>query len=83
MTDNSDNQDLQPAPDVDEERRSFLRKSVYAAYATPLITTLLVAEKAAAQSIGDCDRPWAWDLCEGLQPGDFGYNWCRSHGCLH
>jgi hypothetical protein len=56
MTDNSDNQDLQAAPDMDEERRSFLKKSVYAAYATPLITTLLVTEKAAADSYSDCVR---------------------------
>ena len=28
---------------LDQDRREFLRKSVYAAYATPLITTLLVA----------------------------------------
>jgi len=83
MSDNSDNQELQSASNVDEERRNFLRKSVYAAYATPLITTLLVTEKAAAQSIGDCDRPWLWDLCEGKRPGDFGYYYCRSHGCLH
>ncbi len=32
---------------VDRDRRDFLRTSVYAAYATPLITALLV-EKASA-----------------------------------
>ena len=36
-----------PNPEtVDPERRDFLRNSVYAAYATPLITALLV-EKAS------------------------------------
>lgn len=36
---------------VDEGRREALRKSVYAVYATPLITAVLV-NKASAQSIG-------------------------------
>ena len=31
-------------------RREFLRKSVYAAYATPLITALLVEQASAFQS---------------------------------
>ena len=35
---------------VDEKRREFLRKSVYAAYATPVITALLVSEASALQS---------------------------------
>jgi hypothetical protein len=35
---------------VDDERRAFLRRSVYAAYATPLITALLVEEAGAARS---------------------------------
>ena len=35
---------------VDEKRREFLRKSVYAAYATPVITALLVSEASAIQS---------------------------------
>jgi len=35
---------------VDENRRDFLRNSVYAAYATPLITALLVESASAAQS---------------------------------
>jgi hypothetical protein len=34
-------------------RREFLRTSVYAAYATPLITTLLVTRTSAAQSPGN------------------------------
>jgi len=34
---------------VDRDRRNFLRNSAYAAYATPLITALLV-EKASAGS---------------------------------
>jgi hypothetical protein len=46
-------------------RREFLRKSVFAAYATPLITALLVEQASAYQSgVGGgndtfCDRhPW-------------------------
>ena len=46
-------------------RREFLRKSVYAAYATPLITALLVEQASAYQSgVGGgyetfCNRhPW-------------------------
>ena len=46
-------------------RREFLRKSVYAAYATPLITALLVEQASAFQSGKGgghetfCDRhPW-------------------------
>ena len=35
---------------VDDDRRAFLRRSVYAAYATPLITALLVEEAGAASS---------------------------------
>ena len=42
--------------DLDRERREFLRKSVYAAYATPLITSLLVAEESAAAS--RCSFEW-------------------------
>ena len=42
--------------DLDQDRREFLRKSVYAAYATPLITSLLVAEESAAAS--RCSLEW-------------------------
>ena len=35
---------------IDETRREFLRKSVYAAYATPVIVTLLVSKASAAVS---------------------------------
>lgn len=35
---------------VDDTRREFLRKSVYAAYATPIITALLVSNASAAAS---------------------------------
>ena len=35
---------------VDSKRREFLRKSVYAAYATPIITALLVEDANAAPS---------------------------------
>ncbi len=43
-----------------EERREFLRKSLYAAYATPLIVSLLVNKANAAQS---------WDPKHGKLPG--------------
>ena len=36
--------------DLDRNRREFLRKSVYAAYATPLITALLVEDASAGWS---------------------------------
>ena len=49
---------------IDSDRRDFLRKSVYAAYATPLITTLLVTENAAANSYTDCVSE-----CLRLPPG--------------
>jgi hypothetical protein len=45
--------------DLDNDRREFLRKSVYAAYATPLITALLVAEESAAAS--RCSFEWCYD----------------------
>jgi hypothetical protein len=40
-------------------RREFLRKSVYAAYATPVITVLLVEQANAAASTGNphCNDP--------------------------
>ena len=55
---------------VDNRRRAFLRNSVYAAYATPLITALLVAEKsAAASNVGRCTPEWC------SRPGN------RNEGC--
>ena len=39
-----------------EKRRAFLRKSIYAAYATPVIMALLVDKASAAKS----DRPGWW-----------------------
>lgn len=58
-----------PAPEsdsdaVDKDRREFLRKSIYAAYATPLITALLVEEASAASSNS-----------QGRGSAD----WCRRH----
>jgi hypothetical protein len=50
VADNADNQNLQPGNTVDEERRSFLKTSIYAAYATPVITALLVEDANAAPS---------------------------------
>ena len=35
---------------IDDSRREFLRKSVYAAYATPVITALLVSQVSASAS---------------------------------
>lgn len=57
--------------EVDEHRREFLRTSIYAAYATPLITSLLVAEKSVAQSVTCpprlqrfCDRHPNFPICD-------------------
>ena len=66
---------------VDAHRRDFLRTSIYAAYATPLITTLLVTGKAAAQSTGNCPNPTLQELCDTLSPGDPGYDFCQEIGC--
>lgn len=52
-------------PDDSTTRREFLRKSVYAAYATPLITALLV-ENASAKSSQGCTS-------SGYQPP-----WCQE-----
>jgi len=50
------NIDDQPKRDAKTDnsttRREFLRRSVYAAYATPLITALLVEKASAANSNG-------------------------------
>ena len=44
---------------VDKDRREFLKNSIYAAYATPIITALLVAEESAAASPnGICSPKW-------------------------
>ena len=53
---------------ADQQRREFLRKSIYAAYATPLITVLLVEEAAAKNSHnnGKCSPAWCskhWAPC--------------------
>ncbi len=50
---NKERDALARASDVaDEQRRDFLRKSVYAAYATPVIMTLLVGRSSAHGSGG-------------------------------
>jgi len=41
------------------ERRDFLRRSIYAAYTTPLVVSLLVEKAGAAQS---------WNPGQGNQP---------------
>lgn len=43
---------LKPATDENNSRREFLRKSAYAAYATPVITALLINKASAATSWG-------------------------------
>ena len=65
MPSDPDEKHAAPEPDDVESRREFLRKSVYAAYATPLITALLVEPASAMQSGKGgghetfCDRhPW-------------------------
>ena len=67
--------DKQPQEEkVDNEaRRRFLKKSAYAAYASPLITALLVEEASAADSL--CTQRAAW-FCWAT-----GYrsNWCKTH----
>ena len=54
ITDNNQDQNF-------NERREFLRKSIYAAYATPVIMSLLVDKANAAQS---------WNPGSGKQPGN-------------
>jgi hypothetical protein len=59
---------------VDNDRRDFLRNSVYAAYATPIITALLVEEAAANQSCtaqmkADCEASnYQWGWCKKCLP---------------
>jgi hypothetical protein len=62
-----------------QERREFLRKSLYAAYATPVIISLLVNKANAAES---------WNPGCGRRPGNNGHNpwggapppWENHHG---
>jgi len=51
MKKNQNNQDSRS--ECDQSRRDFLRKSVYAAYATPVITALLVEQASAKASADD------------------------------
>lgn len=46
---------------TDKARRDFLRKSMYAAYATPVITALLVNNASASKS---------WNSGNGVDPTD-------------
>ena len=43
--------------DAQKSRRDFLKKSKYAVYATPLITSLIINQKAAADSGGPAGPP--------------------------
>lgn len=56
-----ENAHSEPESEETASRREFLRKSLYTAYATPLITALLV-EQANADASNACDRtdrpPW-------------------------
>ena len=56
-----DEQKGQTMSDADMARRDFLRKSVYAACATPVIMSLLVEKADAAQS---------WNPGLGTRPGN-------------
>ena len=56
-----DEQKGQAMSDADMARRDFLRKSVYAACATPVIMSLLVEKANAAQS---------WNPGLGTRPGN-------------
>jgi len=64
MKKNQNNQDSRS--ECDQSRRDFLRKSVYAAYATPVITALLVEQASAKKSKDDdfcAQKPWH-HLCQ-------------------
>ena len=80
MADSPENETPAPAEEVDESRREFLRTSVYAAYATPLITTLLVTEKAAAQSV-QCPNWLQWACDNVPNPGPRLRDACRRNNC--
>jgi hypothetical protein len=71
VADKKGNKTLHPEGDVDEERRSFLRQSVYAAYATPLITALLVEEAAAKQS---CTS----EMKARCEANNYKWGWCKK-----
>ncbi len=60
-----DNNQEQEYDQRHEERREFLRKSLYAAYATPVIISLLVNKANAAES---------WNPGCGRKPGNHGKN---------
>jgi len=53
-----------------QERRAFLRKSVYAAYTTPVILSLLVNNAEAAFSWGGSGSPQGTDIDPNALPGD-------------
>lgn len=57
--------DQQPKKDFYEQRRDFLKKSMYVAYATPLIMSMLVDKANAAQS---------WNPGKGKRPENNGSN---------
>ncbi len=47
-----------PEPEIDEERRQALKAlGVFAVYTTPAVTTLLVSQRATAQSLGGPPAP--------------------------
>jgi hypothetical protein len=61
----------QTMSDADMARRDFLRKSVYAACATPVIMSLLVEKADAAQS---------WNPGLGKRPGNISKEYDRNLG---
>ena len=58
MSDTKEKVSADSKAETDKGRREFLRKSVYTAYATPVIMSLLVEKASAAQS---------WNKGEGNQ----------------
>lgn len=66
-----DEQKGQTMSDADMARRDFLRKSVYAACATPVIMSLLVEKADAAHS---------WNPGLGKRPGNISKEYDRNLG---
>ncbi|WP_198264804.1 hypothetical protein [sulfur-oxidizing endosymbiont of Gigantopelta aegis] len=50
MTKDEQQEEKQEQGKTDQSRRDFLRKSKYAAYAAPLMTSLVISQNAAATS---------------------------------
>lgn len=59
MSSLQENQQPTDLKSIDDARRDFLRKSIYAAYATPVILSLLVSNASAKNSL--CPGGGTWD----------------------